>query len=49
MLKKINKNVYLDETEINILHKYNISYEAAQSYDEILLLIDNAANDDLTD
>ncbi len=43
MLKKVN-NIYLDEIEINILNKYNINYEGAKSYDEILLLIDISCN-----
>lgn len=44
MLKKINKDIYLDEIEINILNKYNINYAGAKSYDEILLLIDISCN-----
>ena len=45
MLKKINKNIYLDEMEINILRKFDINIDNVNSYDEVLLLIDNIAND----
>lgn len=44
MLKKINKDIYLDDIEINILKKYNINYEGVKSYDEILLIIDMNIN-----
>ena len=49
MLKKINNNIYLDEIEINILNHYSIPFNGANSYDEILLMIDKIAEDDLTD
>lgn len=49
MLKKINKFIYLDDVEINILKKYNIGYENVQSYDEILLLIDRCVNELIDD
>ena len=49
MLKKINSHIYLDDVEINILNHYDIPFEGANSYDEILLLIDRFAENDLTD
>ncbi len=49
MLKKINSHIYLDDVEINILNHYDIPYQGASSYDEILLLIDRFAENDLTD
>ena len=45
MLKKISKDIYLDELEINILKKYNIDITNVKSYDEILLLIDRSINE----
>ena len=46
MLKKISNDVYLDETEISILAKYNIAVNSVHSYDEILLLIDHQINEE---
>ena len=45
MLKKINNNIYLDETEIGILNKYKIDISNVKTYDEILLLIDRVIDD----
>lgn len=45
-LKKVNKNLLLTNYEINILKKYNISYNTCNSYNEILYLIDIILNND---
>ncbi len=40
-LVKINKNIFLTNYEIDILKMYNIKYETASNYQEILYFIEN--------
>ena len=39
-LVKINKNIFLTNYEIDILKLYNIEYETANTYQEILFFIE---------
>ncbi len=44
MLKKINKNLMLDEYEISVLKRYNIDISACSSLREVSLLVERYMN-----
>ena len=47
-LRKMGKNILINDSEASVLLKYNIDVTKCNSLDEVLLLIDRV-DDDLTD
>ncbi len=44
MLKKVNKNLYLSQEQMDILKEYQISYEDKQSLSDLFLEIEEIYN-----
>lgn len=52
MMKKINKNLYLSQEQIDILETYNIDYKNITNLSELIRIVENAfdeTNDDILD
>lgn len=44
-LKKVTKNIYLNDDEISVLKKYDINYSSCTDFNNLLYLIDEVLND----